>query len=132
MVAVALPLWRGGRYSGVPDEDDDYFEQEEITWKIGDELDLHTFSPKDTKSLVPDYIDECVVRGFPQVRIVHGKGKGVQRRIVHAALERHAAVKSFALAEPGAGGWGATLVVLREAVLREAVLREAVLREEDE
>jgi dsDNA-specific endonuclease/ATPase MutS2 len=82
-------------------------------WEIGDELDLHTFRPQDIKSLVPDYIDECVERGFTQVRIIHGKGKGVQRRIVHAALERHSHVQEFSLGEPGAGGWGATIVILK-------------------
>ncbi len=94
--------------------DEDYFENEEVVIEVGDELDLHTFHPKDIKSLIPDYLDECISKGFPQVRIIHGKGKGVQRRMVHAALERHAAVKSFSLAEPGAGGWGATLVVLKD------------------
>lgn len=85
---------------------------EGVVYEIGDELDLHTFRPKDVKGLVPDYIDECVERGFGSVRIIHGKGKGVQRRIVHAALEGHPAVESFELADPGAGGWGATLVKL--------------------
>lgn len=87
-------------------------EDEDAVYEIGDELDLHTFRPKDVKSLVPDYIDECVARGIPRVRIIHGKGKGVQRRIVHSALERHPNVESFALGEPGNGGWGATLAVL--------------------
>jgi dsDNA-specific endonuclease/ATPase MutS2 len=80
---------------------------------LGDELDLHTFAPKDVHRLVPDYIDDCIERGFEQVRIIHGKGKGVQRRIVHSALEKHAGVKKFYLAEAVAGGWGATIVELR-------------------
>ena len=100
-------------HTSVMSDEDEYFENEEVVCEVGDELDLHTFRPKDIKSLIPDYLDECMAKGFPQVRIIHGKGRGVQRRIVHAALERHVAVESFALAEPGAGGWGATLVILK-------------------
>ena len=80
---------------------------------LGDELDLHTFLPRDVPSLVPDYVDECLRLGYTQVRIIHGKGKGTLRRIVHAALERHPGVLRFHLAEPFAGGWGATIVELR-------------------
>lgn len=79
---------------------------------VGDVLDLHTFRPSDVKELIPDYIDECIERGFSQVRIIHGKGRGTLRRIVHAALERHPSVAEFELAEPFAGGWGATIVRL--------------------
>ena len=77
-------------------------------------LDLHTFRPEDVASLVPNYIDECLERGYTHVRIVHGKGRGTLRRIVHAALERHEGVVEFSLAEPHAGGWGATLVTLSQ------------------
>lgn len=84
-----------------------------VAWEITDELDLHTFRPNEVKDLVPDYLDECVARGFSQVRIIHGKGKGTQRRIVHAALERHPAVESFELGGTGGGSWGATVVRLR-------------------
>lgn len=79
---------------------------------IGDVLDLHTFAPRDVPELVPDYLDECVRLGLRHVRIVHGKGKGVLQRIVHAALDRHPAVVSYRLGGDGAGGWGATLVEL--------------------
>ena len=82
--------------------------------RLGDELDLHTFAPKDVPKLIPDYIDDCLQRGYEQVRIIHGKGKGVQRRIVHAALEKHPGVRRFYLAETMAGGWGATIVELEE------------------
>jgi DNA-nicking Smr family endonuclease len=50
-------------------------------------LDLHTFRPSDVKELIPDYIQECRERGILRVRIVHGKGSGVLRNIVHAILE---------------------------------------------
>ncbi|MBT8494152.1 MAG: Smr/MutS family protein [Deltaproteobacteria bacterium] len=80
---------------------------------VGDVLDLHTFRPSDVKELIPDYIASCIERGYQQVRIIHGKGRGTLRRIVHAALERNEAVESYELAEPFAGGWGATIVRLR-------------------
>ena len=91
--------------------DEDDYEDEAIS--VGDVLDLHTFRPSDVKELIPDYIADCVERGYQQVRIIHGKGRGTLRRIVHAALERDEAVESFELAEPFAGGWGATIVRLK-------------------
>jgi DNA-nicking Smr family endonuclease len=76
-------------------------------------LDLHTFRPAEVKTLVPDYLRECLRRGIWQVRIIHGKGTGTLRRTVHAILAKLPEVASFQLADPGAGGWGATLVELR-------------------
>ncbi len=84
----------------------------EPVWEITDELDLHTFQPRDVSSLVPDYLDECLKRGWREVRIIHGKGTGTLRRIVHAALDRHPSVESYRLAGEGFGGWGATIVSL--------------------
>lgn len=81
--------------------------------EITEVLDLHTFRPRDVKSLVPDYLDECVARGYRHVRIIHGKGSGTLRRIVHAALDRHDAVESYELGGHGGGSWGATVVTLR-------------------
>lgn len=86
---------------------------EPMVVEIGDVLDLHVFRPKDVPNLVRDYLDECVERGFAQVRIIHGKGIGNLRRTVHAILERHPAVASYRLAGEGAGGWGATIAELR-------------------
>jgi dsDNA-specific endonuclease/ATPase MutS2 len=79
---------------------------------IGDVIDLHTFAPRDVPGLIPDYIDECAQEGFRQVRIIHGKGKGVLREIVHKALAAHPAVESFRLADD-ASSWGATIVILK-------------------
>ena len=76
-------------------------------------LDLHNFSPKDLKNLIPDYLEECHKVNILQVRIIHGKGIGNLRRTVHAILKKMPQVKEFKLAGENAGGWGATLVQLR-------------------
>jgi DNA-nicking Smr family endonuclease len=75
-------------------------------------LDLHTFRPAEAKELVADYLDECRARGIVEVRIIHGKGTGTLRRLVHAALARRSDVLNYALAGDGSS-WGATLVTLR-------------------
>jgi len=78
-------------------------------------LDLHTFSPKDVKDLVPEYIEECLRRGITELRIIHGKGTGTLKAIVHSILEKNPHVASFKDAGIGAGGWGATEVRLKTA-----------------
>ena len=77
-------------------------------------LDLHNFSPKDLKFLIPDYLEECYNAEIRHVRIIHGKGSGNLRRTVHAILRKLTRVKGFKLAGGEAGGWGATLVELRQ------------------
>jgi DNA-nicking Smr family endonuclease len=79
---------------------------------IEDVLDLHTFRPKDIPDLLEDYFAECIKAGIYAVRIIHGKGKGFQKRRVQGILERNTLVTSFKEAPPEAGGWGATLVEL--------------------
>lgn len=74
-------------------------------------LDLHQFRPEEAADLVADYLDACLARHVLTVRIIHGKGLGNLRRIVHAALRRHPAVAEFGLAADGSG-WGATVVTL--------------------
>jgi len=75
-------------------------------------LDLHPFSPKDLKYLIPDYIEECRQKNILEVRFIHGKGIGNIRRSVHALLERNPAVAHYRLAGEDAGSWGATIAVL--------------------
>ena len=77
-------------------------------------LDLHMFRPDETRDLVRDYLNECVRLGIRDVRIIHGKGIGVQREIVHAVLREHPAVVAFGHPSD-AGSWGATVVRLRLA-----------------
>jgi DNA-nicking Smr family endonuclease len=79
---------------------------------ITGELDLHAFAPRDAVSVVADYLDECRSRGLLEVRVVHGRGRGVRRAEVRRLLGAREDVVSFRDAEPGAGGWGATIVVL--------------------
>jgi DNA-nicking Smr family endonuclease len=76
-------------------------------------LDLHTFSPSDVGSLVPEWLEASRAAGLRELRIVHGKGTGALRRSVEAILARHPLVASFRTAGEEAGGWGATLVSLR-------------------
>lgn len=84
-----------------------------IDMPIDGTLDLHTFSPRDLRTLIPDYLGECLERGIHDVRIIHGKGTGSLRRSVHALLGRDPRVLRFGLADGSAGGWGATLVTLK-------------------
>jgi DNA-nicking Smr family endonuclease len=79
---------------------------------ITDTLDLHAFSPADVAPLLEDYLEACVERGLREIRIIHGRGKGVQRRRVQSLLSRSSLVQSFRDADPGGGGWGATVAVL--------------------
>jgi len=74
-------------------------------------LDLHAFSPKDVKSLVPEYLEACRSRHILEVRIVHGKGTGTLRRLVHSILDKLPEVVSYGLTGDQSG-WGATRVIL--------------------
>jgi DNA-nicking Smr family endonuclease len=84
-----------------------------IVLPIEDSIDLHAFHPKDIPSVVEEYLDQCGEAGLTEVRIIHGRGTGVQRNIVRNILEKHPRVLAFQDAPAEAGGWGATLVVLK-------------------
>jgi DNA-nicking Smr family endonuclease len=88
--------------------------EEPIVVPIEDSIDLHTFQPKEVASVVEEYLEECRRAGFREVRLIHGKGIGVQRNIVHSVLSKNPYVLSYHDAPAEAGGWGATVVVLRE------------------
>ena len=76
-------------------------------------LDLHTFRPAEVRSLLDEYIAQCRKRDILQIRVIHGKGTGALREMVHAHLANNPAVASFALAGTDGGGWGATIVTLK-------------------
>ncbi len=84
-----------------------------IEYPIDGTLDLHMFTPEDTKEVVEEYIRECLARKIYALRIVHGKGIGVKRRIVHSLLENHPRVIRFRHEEGSGGSWGATVVDLK-------------------
>ncbi|EYF07869.1 Smr/MutS family protein [Chondromyces apiculatus] len=100
---------------GEPDEAEEPLPSpDEITvLPIEDSIDLHTFAPRDIPSVVEEYLHEAWQRGFEEVRIIHGRGKGVQRQVVRRVLARHPAVIEFRDAPSTRGGWGATLAWLK-------------------
>ncbi|HKQ59715.1 MAG TPA: Smr/MutS family protein, partial [Candidatus Polarisedimenticolaceae bacterium] len=85
---------------------------EEVRLPIEDRLDLHAFRPADVRSVVESYLEAAQAQGLREVRLIHGRGLGVQREIVRSLLARHPAVLEFRDAPPERGGWGATLVWL--------------------
>jgi DNA-nicking Smr family endonuclease len=84
-----------------------------INIPIDGTLDLHTFNPREVKDLLDEYISACLEKGIYEVKIIHGKGKGILRDKVHAFLKRHPLVMDFYL-DSGTSGWGATVVLLKK------------------
>lgn len=113
---VVVWLWRRPALKGhhprpkeVPSEEDD----EVAVLEIEDSIDLHGFRPRDILPVVESYLEEAAARGFREVRLIHGKGKGVQRRRVRELLSRHPLVEQFSDAPAHRGGWGATIAWLK-------------------
>jgi DNA-nicking Smr family endonuclease len=94
------------------DSPDEPFE-EPIAIPIEDALDLHPFAPRDIPSVVESYLEAACEAGFLEVRLIHGRGKGIQRDRVRTLLAAHPRVRAFRDAPMARGGWGATLVELR-------------------
>jgi DNA-nicking Smr family endonuclease len=88
-------------------------EPDPVVLPIEDALDLHAFAPRDIPSVVGEYLEAAAERGFGEVRLIHGRGKGVQRAVVQRLLASHPLVERFFDAPAERGGWGATVVVLR-------------------
>jgi dsDNA-specific endonuclease/ATPase MutS2 len=87
---------------------------EPVILPIRDVLDLHTVSPRDAEAVVTEYLLECYRLKLTKIRVIHGRGIGVQRAMVRKVLERLDFVESFGEAPAEAGGWGATVITLKE------------------
>lgn len=99
----------------INDEEIDPFNPfpEPIELEITDSLDLHSFAPRDVKNVVQNYLAEAHKKGFKLVRIIHGKGIGVQREIVRKVLSETEFVESFKTGDEFSGSWGATVAKLK-------------------
>jgi dsDNA-specific endonuclease/ATPase MutS2 len=86
---------------------------------ITDVFDLHSVPPRDAEAIVEAYLEEAHARAFPYVRIIHGRGIGVQREMVRKVLARTPFVEAYGDAPAEAGGWGATVVTLRVSSSRQ-------------
>jgi DNA-nicking Smr family endonuclease len=89
-------------------------DEEVIRIPVTDVFDLHTVPAREVKPVVENYLAEAHQMGFRALRIIHGRGIGVQREIVRSILGKTPFVAAFSDAPPEAGGWGATIVTLRE------------------
>ena len=98
--------------AGEMTDSEDFF-PDAVVLPVEDALDLHPFAPEEIPSVVESYLEAAREAGFREVRVIHGRGKGVQKRRVESVLARNAHVEEFAEAPPDRGGWGATLVWLK-------------------
>jgi len=90
--------------------------EEPFEIEITDTLDLHSFQPSEVKAVVEEYLAQALAKGFTVVRIIHGKGIGVQREIVRSILKEKDFVRSFSNADEfSGGGAGATIIKLQQA-----------------
>jgi len=87
---------------------------EPVEMEITDSLDLHAFAPRDVKSVVENYLAEARKKGFRMVRVIHGRGIGVQRETVRKVLAETDFVKSYKTGDEFSGNWGATTVKFKE------------------
>ena len=88
-------------------------DDEPIEIPITDTFDLHPFQPKEIKDVAREYLIEAHARGFRQVRLIHGRGIGVQRERIRSLLAELEFVEGYVDADGSGGGWGATVVILR-------------------
>ena len=95
------------------DIDEDFDPEEPFEIPVEDNIDLHSFPPRDVPDVVDAYLETAFEKGFGEVRLIHGRGIGVQRDRVQRHLARHPLVSGFHDAPPGRGGWGATIAYLK-------------------
>ncbi len=87
-------------------------ESDPIEIPITDTLDLHPFRPAEIRDVAREYLIEAHARGLTQVRVIHGRGIGVQRERIRSLLRELDFVLDFQDADPSGGGWGSTVVLL--------------------
>ncbi len=116
-------LWLSGRRDSMPREAEEDSEAdpfnpfpEPVSIKISDVFDLHSVPPREVQRLVEEYLYQVRLAGFSSVRIIHGKGIGVQRGIVRKILARTSFITNWNDAPPEAGGLGATIAYLKRTV----------------
>jgi len=97
---------------GDEDESADPDHADPVRLPVEDWIDLHPFPPRDIPAVVESYLETALAQGYFEVRLIHGRGTGVQRERVRSVLSRHPAVEFFNDAPPERGGWGATVVRL--------------------
>ncbi|MCU0304686.1 MAG: Smr/MutS family protein [Thermoanaerobaculales bacterium] len=116
-VVVVAAFGRGaptaGPRTGVDtDADPEPADEPPVEIPVEDAIDLHPFAPRDIPDVVADYLGAAHAAGFREVRLIHGRGLGVQRERVRKVLTRHPLVVSIHDATPDRGGWGATIAYL--------------------
>jgi len=98
-----------------PDADAGFDPDEPVEHPIEDSIDLHPFPPRDVPDVVDAYLEAAAAKGIREVRLIHGRGIGVQRDRVQKLLARHPLVSGFHDAPPERGGWGATVAYLKRS-----------------
>jgi hypothetical protein len=123
MTAVVLLGGSAGRQESdraeeIEPEDDLPDPDQPVEIHLEDSIDLHSFPPRDVPDVVDAYLEAVSEKGFTEVRLIHGRGIGVQRDRVQKLLARHHLVTGFHDAPPDRGGWGATIAYLKQAEKR--------------
>ena len=121
LIITVIVLYAGSAEGGaVPDqqaeeeeEEEEFAEDRPVRLPVEDRIDLHPFEPRDIPEVVVDYLVAAHARGFREVRLIHGRGIGVQRERVRSVLARHPLVEEFHDAPADRGGWGATVAYLK-------------------
>lgn len=114
-VVVVFAFGRGSTATAVCEDDAETAVPDPevpIELPVEDFIDLHPFPPRDIPDVVVDYLEAAHAKGFQEVRLIHGRGVGVQRERVRSTLAKHSLVESFSDAPADRGGWGATIAQL--------------------